>query len=58
VKGALKRGFEDALGVEAGRSVLTGEEIELAQCLSEKHRSRDWICRMDDKRQRRRARVL
>ena len=56
VKGALKRGFEDALGVEARRSVLTGEEIELAQRLSEKHRSRGWIYRMDDKRRRRAAR--
>ena len=56
VKGVLKRGFEDALGVEARRSVLTGEEIELAQSLSEKHRSRDWIYRMDDKRRRRAAR--
>jgi len=43
-------------GVEARRSVLTGEEIELAQNLSEKHRSRDWIYRMDDKRRRRVAR--
>ena len=41
VKGALKRGFEDALGVEAQCSVLMGEEIELAQRLNEKHRSRD-----------------
>ena len=56
VKGALKRGFEDALGVEAQRDVLTDSEIELAQRLSEKHRSRDWIYRMDDKRRRRRAR--
>jgi len=56
VKGALKRGFEDALGVEAQRGVLTDSEIELAQRLSEKHRSRDWIYRMDDKRRRRRAR--
>ncbi len=57
VKGVLKRGFEDALGVKARRGVLTGEEIELAQRLSEKHRSREWIYRMDDKRRRRRARV-
>ena len=40
VKGVLKRGFEDALGVEARRGVLAGEEIELAQRLNEKHRSR------------------
>jgi hypothetical protein len=53
VKGALKRGFEDALGVEARRSVLTGAEIELAQRLNEKHRSIEWIYRMDDKRRRR-----
>jgi len=56
VKGALKRGFEDALGVEARRGVLTDSEIELAQRLSEKHRSREWIYRMDDKRRRRVAR--
>jgi len=56
VKGALKRGFEDALGIEARRGMLTGEEIELAQRLSEKHRSREWIYRMDDKRRRRVAR--
>ena len=54
VKGVLKRGFEDALGVEARRGVLTDSEIELAQRLNEKHRSRDWIYRMDDKRRRRR----
>jgi len=56
VKGALKRGFEDALGIGARCSVLTDSEIELTQRLSEKHRSRDWIYRMDDKRLRRRAR--
>ncbi len=43
VKGALKCGFEDMPGVEAWCGVLTGEDIELAQHLSEKHRSRDWI---------------
>jgi len=43
-------------GVEARRSLLTGAEIELAQRLSEKHRGREWIYRMDDKRRRRRAR--
>jgi len=41
-----------AVGVEARRNVLTGVEIELAQRLSEKHRSRNWIYRMDDKRRR------
>jgi lipoate-protein ligase A len=56
VKGALKRGFEDALGVEARRSALTESEIALARRLSEKHRSREWVYRMDDKRRRRRAR--
>jgi len=56
-KEALKRGFEDVLGVEAWSGVLTGAEIELAQRLSEKHRSRDWIYRMDDKRRRRVTRV-
>lgn len=50
MKGVLKRGFEDALGVEARRSVLTGAEIELAQRLNARHRSRDWIFQMDDKR--------
>lgn len=55
MKGALKRGFEDALGVEAGRSVLTDLEIKLAQRLNEKHKSREWIYRMDNKRRRRRA---
>jgi hypothetical protein len=56
VKGALKHGFEDALGIEARRGVLMDSEIELAQRLSKKHRSRDWIYRMDDKRRRRVAR--
>ena len=56
VKGIMKRGFEDALGVEARHSVLTGAEIELPQRLNEKHRSRDWIYRMDDKRRRQRQR--
>ena len=56
VKEALKHGFEDALGVETRRGVLTGEEIELARRLSEKHMGRDWIYRMDDKRRRWRAR--
>ena len=53
VNEALKLGFEEALGVDARRSVLTGAKIELAQRLNEKHRSRDWIYRMDDKRRRR-----
>ena len=56
VKWALKLGFEDAMGVEARCSVLTDSEVELAQRLSEKHRSRDWIYRMDDNRRRRQAR--
>jgi len=43
VKGVLKRGFEDALGVEAWRGVLTGAEIELAQRLSERHGTRDSV---------------
>ncbi len=54
VKGIIKRGFEDALGPEARRSMLTGEEIELAQRLNEKHKSREWIYRMDYERRRRR----
>ena len=36
VKGALKRGFEDVLGVKVQRSLLAGEEIELAQRLNER----------------------
>ena len=44
-----------ALEIEARRGVLAGAETELAQRLSEKHRSRDWVYRMDDKRRRRLA---
>ena len=57
VKEALKRGFEDALGVKARRSVLMGEKIKLDQRLNEKHLNGDWIYSMDDKRRRLRARV-
>ncbi|NOR46763.1 MAG: hypothetical protein GQ533_01770 [Methanosarcinaceae archaeon] len=58
VKSAMKTGFEDALGVESQRGVLTDSEIEVAERLSERHRSRDWIYRLDDKRRRRRARKV
>ena len=51
----LKCGFEDMTVVDAWCGVLMGEDIELAQHLSEKHRSRDRIYRMDDKRRRRQA---
>lgn len=53
VSEALKRGFEDALGVTAVCGVLTDPEDQLASRLVERHRSRDWIYRMDEKRRRR-----
>ena len=58
VKAAMKKGFEDALGVESQRSTLTDSEIELAEQLNERHRSRDWIHRLDDKRRKRRNRKV
>ncbi len=58
VKSAMKKGFEDALGIESQRGVLTDSEIEVAERLSEKHRSRDWIYRLDDKRRRRKNRKV
>lgn len=54
VKDRLKRGFEDALGVESERGALTESESQLAEHLSVRHRSRDWIYRLDDKRRKRR----
>ena len=53
VKEALKRGFEDALGVTTVRGALTDSEDLLASRLVDRHRSRDWVYRMDDKRRRR-----
>ena len=58
VKSAMKKGFEDALGVESQRGVLTDSETEVAERLSERHRSRDWIYRLDDKRRKRRNRKV
>jgi len=58
VKSAMKKGFEDALGVGSRRGVLTDMEKEVAEQLSERHRSRDWINRLDDKRRKRRARKV
>ncbi len=58
VKSAMKKGFEDALGIKSRRGVLTDSETEVAEQLSDKHRSRDWIYRLDDKRRKRRARKV
>ena len=56
VKSAMKKGFENALGIESQGGVLTNSEIEVAERLSERHRSREWIYRLDDKRRRRKNR--
>lgn len=53
VKNVLKRGFETALGMTARRGALTKSEIELAKHLSKRHKSRDWIYRLDEKRRKR-----
>jgi len=53
VSEVLKRGFEDALGVTTVRGALTDSEDLLASRFAERHRSRDWVYRMDDKRRRR-----
>jgi len=53
VPAVLKRGFEDALGVTTVRGALTDSEDLLASRLVDRHRSRDWVYRMDDKRRRR-----
>jgi lipoate-protein ligase A len=58
VKEALKRGFEDALEVNAEQGVLAESETQLASCLVEWHRSRDWVYRMDDKRRKRVGRKI
>ena len=56
VQDALKRGFEDALGITLESGVLTESEDWLASRLAERHRNRDWIYRMDDKRRKRAGR--
>ena len=53
VKNTLKNGFEDALGVESKKGVLTKSEIEISDRLVERHRKHEWIYRMDDKRRKR-----
>ncbi len=53
VSEVLKRGFEDALGVTAVCGALTDPEDRLASRLADRHRSRDWVYRMDDKRRKR-----
>jgi len=58
VKEVLKRGFEDALGVTAVCGALTDPEDLLASRLVERHRSRDWVYRMDDKRRKRLGRKM
>jgi lipoate-protein ligase A len=52
VKRTLKNGFENALGVKTKNGVLTRSEIELSNCLVERHRRHEWIYRMDDKRRK------
>ncbi|CAD7768557.1 Lipoate-protein ligase A subunit 1 [Candidatus Methanoperedenaceae archaeon GB37] len=51
-KSVLRDGFEAALGVTTRDGVLTESEIELAEHLSKRHKSRDWIYRMDNKRRK------
>ena len=53
VKSVLKHGFEATLGITTRHSVLTESEIELAEHLSKRHKNRDWIYRIDDKRRKR-----
>lgn len=58
VKEALERGFEDALEVSAEQGVLAESETQLASRLVARHRSRDWVYRMDDKRRKRLGRKI
>ncbi len=53
VKEVLKRGFEDVLGATTVRGALTDSEDQLASRLVDRHRSRGWVYRMDDKRRKR-----
>ena len=53
VKSVLKCGFEATLGVTTRRGALTESEIELAEHLCKRHKRRDWIYRLDDKRRKR-----
>ncbi len=43
VSGALRRGFEEALGIELEEGALSDEERSLAMELREKYSSREWI---------------
>lgn len=56
MKEVLKRGFEDALGITLKCGALTESETALTEHLSKRHRNRDWIYRMDDKRRKRAGR--
>ena len=58
VKAALKRGFEDALEVTTVCGALTDSEDQMASRLVDRHRSRNWVYRMDDKRRKRLGREL
>ncbi|KAF5411057.1 MAG: biotin/lipoate A/B protein ligase family protein [Euryarchaeota archaeon] len=53
VSEVLKMGFEDALGVTTVCGAPTDSEDLLASRLADRHRSRDWVYRMDDKRRKR-----
>jgi len=53
VSEVLKMGFEDALGVTTVCGAPTDSEDLLASRLVERHRSQDWVYRMDEKRRRR-----
>ena len=58
VSEVLKMGFEDALGVTTVRGALTDSEDRLASRLVDRHQSRDWVYRMDEKRRKRVGRKI
>ena len=53
VKKALRKGFEQALGVSSADGALTGGENEMAHQLVDKYCRYDWTYRMDIKRAKR-----
>jgi lipoate-protein ligase A len=56
IKTLLRRGFEEALNIQTQKATLTPSEINTAEKLKEKYKSREWTYRMDEKRRRRKRR--
>jgi len=55
VKKTLRSGFESALGITTGEGVLTADEIQTADRLSQKYLDHEWTYKMDIKRAMRKS---